>query len=101
MKIRIENGITIISTGDATGGQKNKTGATGVTYYKDINRYRSELTYKYKKYLLGFFDNLEAAKQIREEAEAQRAAGNFLEWYATLEKYQWHKLPRKNKEKLS
>ena len=95
MKIRIENGVTIISTGDAIGGQKNKTGVTGVTYYEKGNKYRSELTYQHKKYLLGFFEKLEDAKAIRMEAEKQLEAGTFLEWHSKLERYKWQKQKRK------
>lgn len=95
MKVKIENGMTVIYTGDATGGLKNKTGCTGVTYYKKENRYRAELTIKRKKYLLGFFDNIEDARAIREEAERQRDAGTFLEWYGTLEKYHYQKQKKK------
>ena len=98
MDVRIENGVTIISTGDAKGGLKNKTGHTGITYYKKLNRYRSELTLKHKKYLLGFYDNIDDAVAIRKEAERQREKGTFIEWYNTIEKYQRHKQPRKIKE---
>lgn len=95
MNVRIENGVTIISTGDAKGGQKNRTGHVGITYYEKQERYRSELTYRYKKYLLGFYTNINDAVAIRKEAERQKEKGTFLEWYNTLEKYQWHKQPRK------
>lgn len=98
MNTRIENGITIISTGDAVGGLKNKTGFRGITYYESQDRYKSELTYQYKKYLLGFFHTFEEAKKMRIEAEEHREAGDFIEWYSTLEKYQWHKLPRKERK---
>ena len=39
MKIEIKDGVTVIHTGDTEGGQRNKTGARGVTFYekkKDI-----------------------------------------------------------------
>lgn len=98
MNVRIENGVTIISTGDAVGGLKNKTGHVGITYYEKQDRYRAELTYKYNKYLLGFYTNIDDAVAIRKEAERQKEKGNFMEWYNTLEKYQWHKQPRKKKE---
>lgn len=94
MNIKIDNGVTIISTGDATGGLKNKTGFRGITYYEKQDRYRSEMTFQYKKYLLGFFRGFEDAKKIRIEAEEHRESGDFLEWYGTLEKYQWHKQKR-------
>lgn len=96
----IKNGVTIISTGDSTGGLKNKTGVVGVTYYKSENRYRAELTIKRKKYLLGFFRDIEDAKAIRKEAEKQKAAGTFFEWYESLEKYKYQKLTKEQKEKM-
>lgn len=98
--IKIENGVTIISTGDATGGPKNKTGFRGITFYKNQGRYRSEITIKYKKYLLGFFLDIEDAKAIRLEAEKQKEAGTFHEWYETLEKYKFQKLSKGQKEKF-
>lgn len=97
--IKIKNGVTIISTGDATGGQKNKTGVTGVTFYARNGKYRSELTIKKKKYLLGFFNDIEDAKAIRIEAEKRRDAGSFFEWYASLEKYKYQKLSGEEKKK--
>lgn len=95
MKVRIENGVTIISTGDAKGGLKNKTGHVGITYYEKQDRYRAELSIKRTKYLLGFYKNLDDAVAMRKEAERQKEKGTFLEWYKTIEKYQWHKQPRK------
>lgn len=99
MNIEIKNGVTIIATGNATGGLKNKTGVVGVTYYSRDNKYRAELTIKRRKYLLGFFDKLEDAKAIRYEAEKQRKAGTFLEWYGNIEKYRFQKLTKEEKER--
>lgn len=95
--VKIENGVTIITTVDAVGGLKNKTGCVGVTYYEKQGKYRSELTIKRKKYLLGFFSTLEDAKAIRKEAERQKAAGTFLEWFNKLEKHKWQKLTKEQR----
>lgn len=95
MNIEIKNGVTIIATGTDSSEIKNKTGVTGVTYYNRDNKYRAELTIKRRKYLLGFFDKLEDAKAIRLEAEKQREAGTFLEWYGKIEKYKYQKTRRK------
>ena len=98
MDVRIENGITIISTGDAVGGLKNKTGHRGITYYERKNKYRAEITLKHKKYLLGFYTNLEDAVAIRKEAERQKEKDTFVEWYNTLEKYKSRNTNQKLKE---
>ena len=97
----IKNGVTIIKTGDATGGLKNKSGFRGVTYYKDIKKYRAEITLNRKKYCLGFFDSLEHAKKIRLEAESHKASEDFLEWFDTLDKYHYQKLDKAGKAAYS
>ena len=47
----------------------NKSGIAGVYWYKNRNKWVAEIRYKYKKIHLGYFDNLEAAAKVREEAE--------------------------------
>lgn len=86
MKIRIENGMTIISTGDAVGGTKNKHKQAGVSqqYTSSGIKYRAEIIYKHHKYFLGSFDTSEEAAQRRTEAEKQIKAGTFLEWFDDL-----------------
>lgn len=86
MKIRIENGMTIISTGDAVGGTKNKHKQAGVSqqYTSSGIKYRAEIIYKHHKYFLGSFDTSEEAAQRRIEAEKQVKAGTYLEWYDNL-----------------
>lgn len=94
MKIRIENGITIISTSDSIGGRKNKTGHAGVTYCKKQDRYRADIGYKSKQYLLGYYTYIDDAIAIRKEAEQQKANDTFLQWYNSSEKL------RRNKHKI-
>lgn len=86
MKIRIENGMTIISTGDAVGGTKNKNNQAGVSQQHTSSgiKYRAEIIYKHHKYFLGSFGTSEEAAQRRTEAEKQVKAGTYLEWYANL-----------------
>lgn len=98
MDVRIENGVTIISTGDAVGGLKNKTGYRGITYYEGKDKYRAEITFNRKRHLLGFYKNLEDAISIRKEAEKQKEKGTFSEWYTTLKKYKSLKQSQKLKE---
>lgn len=87
MKIIIENGATIIKTGDANGGVKNKHNQAGVsTHYSSngIVRYRAEIQINKKKYFLGLRDTLEEAKTLRKEAEANIQEGTFHEWFEKL-----------------
>ena len=81
MKIRIENGVTIISTGTTTGVKKNMYGHPGITFVKRTNKYRAELTYKKKRYHLGYFFTVEDAATFRKEAEEHVKQGTFTEWY--------------------
>jgi hypothetical protein len=84
MKTTIENGVTIINTGDAVGGIKTVSGHTGVVWLKDAQLYRAEIYLKQKKYNLGRFKDIEDAIALRKEAEAHRAAGTLDEWFKTL-----------------
>ncbi len=81
LKIRIENGTTIISTGDAKGGKKNKHGYTGINFDKRLEKYRAEINYKRKKYHLGYSLNVDELIEIRKEAEFHVKNGDFEDWY--------------------
>lgn len=80
MRTEIKNGVTIIHTGDSTGGLKNKTGYNGVTFYKKGNKYRSEITIKKHKILLGFFEDKEMAIKARKVAEVKKEDGVLVDW---------------------
>lgn len=85
MKIRIENGMTIISTGDAVGGKKNKTsGFQGVAYNPYHGMYRAEIYYKKQRYTLGMFEKVEDAVAIREQAKEHIKQGTFLDWQVAV-----------------
>lgn len=87
MEVIIKNGVTIIKTGDANGGVKNKHDQTGVsTYYQPngIVKYRAEIQVMRKKHYLGIRDTLEEAVALRQEAEEQIANGTFDEWVARI-----------------
>lgn len=80
MKTRIEKGITIITTGDPVGGQKNRTGFHGVSQYR--NRYRADITHQGVKYTLGMFNDKQTAINARKVADNKKAEGvltDFLE----------------------
>lgn len=83
MKRRIENGVTIISTGDAVGGQKPKSGIHGVYFYKPNGMYKSDIDVNHKKYHIGFFQDKEMAGKARRVAEIRKADGTFLKWFPT------------------
>lgn len=80
MKREIKNGVTIISTGDANGRLKNKYGHAGISFEKLSNKYRAEITHKKKKHHLGLFKDVNAAIEMRKEAEFHVKAGDFEDW---------------------
>ena len=88
MKIKIENGVTIISTGDPIGGKKNKHGHVGINFDKKLKKYRSEINFKRKKYFLGYFEDVNEAIEERKEADRHVKNGDFEEWirFIRLEK---------------
>lgn len=81
LKFKIDNGITIISTGDASGGKKNKNGYAGIHYDKRSGKYRAEINHKRKKYFLGYSDSIPELIEIRKEAELHIKHGDFIDWY--------------------
>lgn len=85
----IKNGVTIIKTGDANGGVKNKHNQTGVSqqvFPDGVVRYRAEMQVKGKKHYFGIRDTLEEAVALRLEAEQQLANGTFDEWLKHIKK---------------
>ena len=81
LKTTIKNGITIISTGDSTGGKKNKHGYPGINFDKKLKKFRAEINHKRKKYHLGYAMTIEEAIILRKEAETHMKQGNFIDWY--------------------
>lgn len=89
MKRIIKNGVTIIKTGDANGGIKNKHNQTGVSqqvFPDGAVRYRAEMQVMRKKHYLGIRDTVEEAVALRLEAEQQLANGTFEEWLKHIKK---------------
>ena len=78
MKRRIENGVTILTV--STGKEKISP-YTGVYYGKRFDNYDSVISHKGKRHHLGTYKNVDDAIAVRKEAEAQVAAGTFVEWY--------------------
>lgn len=89
MQITIKNGVTIINTGDPTGGLKNQSGHVGVGYDAKGKVYIAKIHLSKKYHYLGRFKDIKDAIAIRKEAERQREKGTLLDWLATL--------PHKNK----
>ena len=72
MKIIIQNGATIIKTGDPNGGVKNKYNKPGVSKHighNDKIQYRAEIQVNKKTYYLGLRNTPEEAHELRLEAE--------------------------------
>ena len=87
MKIIIENGATIIKTGDAVGGIKNKYNKTGVSKHIEPNgkiKYRAVIQFNKKTYYLGIRNTPDEAYLLRLEAEKSLNNGNFIEWYEKM-----------------
>ena len=82
--ITIENGVTIINTGDAIGGLKNKTGHVGIHYIEDADVYLAKISIGKKYHHLGRHKRIEDAIAIRKEAEWHRENGTFMEWWSSL-----------------
>lgn len=84
MQRTIRNGITIISTGETNGIKPfNKWGEYGISFYPPSGGYRADLQYKYRKYGLGLFKDVETAKKARIVAQHKLDEGIFLEWHKT------------------
>ena len=60
---------------------KRSNNPKGCYFIERIKRWRSVISIKKEKYLLGHFEKIESAKQIREEAEIEKLKGTFNEWY--------------------
>lgn len=84
MKIRIEDGKTIISTGVGSDAVRNKTGVRGLTWNEGLNCYCLQLVHKGKKYHIGNYDTIAEGKAMREIADEMIANGTFPDWHKNL-----------------
>ena len=84
MKIRIEDGKTIISTGVGNDAVRNKTGVRGLSWRESLNCYVLAFTVDGKKYHIGNYDTIEEGKSMRELADEMIANGTFHDWHKSL-----------------
>lgn len=61
------------------------SGVKGVSWVEKRNKWRSYIIFQKKYHHLGYFSDLEKAKEIRKEAEQKLFAG-FLEWFNSINK---------------
>lgn len=80
MKIRIENGITIISTGLGSDDTKNKHKVKGLTYRESEKKYILAVVVDGIKYHIANFDTIEDAIPVRKEIDNHLEDGTFKEW---------------------
>jgi hypothetical protein len=84
MKIRIEDGKTIISTGVGNDAVRNKTGVRGLSYRESLNCYTLAIVVDGRKYHIGNYDTVEEGKAMRKIADEMIANGTFHDWHKNL-----------------
>lgn len=84
MEIRIENGVTIIISGQK--GKQPKHGYCGISYNPKSQIYKATHNYRRRKYTLGYSADKEELIAKKKEAEKHATIGDFLEWYSKLTK---------------
>jgi len=62
----------------------NTSGVQGVSWAKSCSKWHVYVGYKNKRANLGYFDNLEFAKQVRQQGIEAVKNGNFEEFYQAL-----------------
>lgn len=77
---RIENGVTILTTGRSGNKVTNQFGTPGVNYMKREKKYRVDIGIKKRKYFVGFFDSYDFALKVRKLAEIKRDEERLQEW---------------------
>ena len=80
MKIRIEDGKTIISTGVGNDVVRNKTGVRGLSYRESMNCYTLAIVVDGRKYHIGNYDTIEEGKAMRKLADEMIANDTFQDW---------------------
>lgn len=85
IKRRIENGITILSTGDLRMGRRNVNGYPGITKITNKNRisYCAYISVDGRKFYLCKSKDLEMVIKIKKVAEEKVKEGIFHEWFPT------------------
>lgn len=67
--------------------KNNKTGYTGVDYMSKLGKYRSTIMRKGKRYVLGYYSELEKARKDRELAEEYYKSNKTLEGVENILSY--------------
>lgn len=62
----------------------NTSGVLGVSWHRGARKWYARIAFKGRTYSLGFYDDINLAREARKAAEKE-LFGNFLEWY--YEKY--------------
>lgn len=86
VKITVKNGITYIDTKGINRITDGEYRVIGVTYDPERKKYRANISIGQKTFILGRFDKLEDAVEIRREAEQHKKAGDLEEWYKWYKK---------------
>ena len=73
----------------------NKSGCRGVCYYKEAKSWRAYISFKKKRYYLGYYKNIEDAKKARKDAE-QHLYGSFIDYYKDKYPDEWKKISASN-----
>ena len=84
MKIRIEDGKTIISTGIGTDAVRNKTGVRGLSWRESLRCYTLQIVVDGRKYHIGNYDTIEEGRSMRKIADEMIANGTFEDWHKNL-----------------
>lgn len=93
MRIRIEDGKTIISTGIGNDVVRNKTGVRGLSYRESLKCYTLAIVVDGKKYHIGNYDTIDEGKAMRKMADEMIENGTFHDWL--------HDIRMKRKERPS
>jgi hypothetical protein len=80
MKTEIKFGMTIIHTQEDHIGVRNKLGCPGISRYNNTDKWRTDISIRQKKYLVGIFDNLQDAIKARKIAEQKKQSGTLVQW---------------------
>lgn len=86
MKIRIEDGKTIISTGVKADAIRNKTGVKGMNFNKESGTYTLSVVHHGKKYHIGNYSTIEEGKAMRKKCDKYIEDGIFEQWVNDLPK---------------
>lgn len=75
--------------------QNNTSGVKGVSWHKRIGKWRACIQFQGIKYHLGYYDDINKAKEIRKTAEVELHR-DFWKWYAKNFPREYEKIKSKN-----